>query len=161
MEVAHILDRVVASFIGTRHERDIKKLQPAVAFINALEPEIQALSDEQLKERFAALREQVQEQLKKVEPGDESFKEDLRRALEPAIVPAFAMVREAGRRFLKMRHFDVQLIGGNFGNENRGREDPGGDTAGGFKRTGRARRASRDRQRLLGATRRGMDEPAL
>jgi preprotein translocase subunit SecA len=112
MEVAHILDRVVASFIGTRHERDIKKLQPAVAFINALEPEIQALSDEQLKERFAALREQVQEQLKKVEPGDESFKEDLRRALEPAIVPAFAMVREAGRRFLKMRHFDVQLIGG-------------------------------------------------
>jgi preprotein translocase subunit SecA len=112
MEVAHILDRVVAGFIGTRHERDIKKLQPAVAAINALEPEMQALSDEQLKERFAALREQVQEQLKNVEPGDDSYKEDLRRALEPAIVPAFAMVREAGRRFLKMRHFDVQLIGG-------------------------------------------------
>jgi preprotein translocase subunit SecA len=112
MEVAHILDRVVAGFIGTKHERDIKKLQPSVAAINALEPEMQSLSDEQLKERFAALRTQVQEQLKDVEPADDSYKETLRRALDPAIVPAFALVREAGRRFLKMRHFDVQLIGG-------------------------------------------------
>jgi preprotein translocase subunit SecA len=112
MEVAHILDRVVAGFIGTKHERDIKKLQPAVAAINALEPEMQSLGDEQLKERFAALRTQVQEQLKDVEPADDTYKEALRRALDPAIVPAFALVREAGRRFLKMRHFDVQLIGG-------------------------------------------------
>jgi preprotein translocase subunit SecA len=112
MEVANVLDKVVARFIGTKHERDVKKLQPAVAAINALEPEMQSLSDEQLRERFAALRTQVQEQLKDVEPADDSYKEELRRALDPAIVPAFALVREAGRRFLKMRHFDVQLIGG-------------------------------------------------
>jgi preprotein translocase subunit SecA len=112
MEVAQVLDRVVAKFIGTKHERDIRKLQPLVAAMNAKEPEVQAWSDEQLKERFAALKTQVQEQLKDVDPADASYKEALTTALEPAVVPAFALVREAGRRFLKMRHFDVQLIGG-------------------------------------------------
>jgi len=112
MEVAQILDRVVAKFIGTKHERDVKRLQPLVASINALEPEVQALSDDQLKERFAALRTQVQEQLKDSDTTAPSYKDDLTHALEPVIVPAFALVREAGRRFLKMRHFDVQLIGG-------------------------------------------------
>jgi preprotein translocase subunit SecA len=112
MEVAQILDRVVARFIGTKHERDIKKLQPVVAAINAQEAEVRALSDAQLKERFAALKTQVQEQLKDADPAEASYKEELRKALEPAIVPAFALVREAGRRFLRMRHFDVQLIGG-------------------------------------------------
>jgi preprotein translocase subunit SecA len=112
MDAAQILDRVVARFIGTKHERDIKKMQPIVEQINAQEPEVQALSDERLKERFAELRTQVQEKLKDVEPADASYKDELQRALEPAIVPAFALVREAGRRFLKMRHFDVQLLGG-------------------------------------------------
>src|SRR5580704_2004555 len=112
MDAAQILDRVVARFIGTKHERDIKKMQPIVEQINAQEPEVQLLSDEQLKERFAELRTQVQEKLKDVEPGDATYKDELQRALEPAIVPAFALVREAGRRFLKMRHFDVQLLGG-------------------------------------------------
>ena len=112
MEAAQILDRVVARFIGTKHERDIKKLQPLIAAINAQEPEVQALSDEQLKERFQALRTQVQEQLKDADPAEPSYKEELQKALGPVIVPAFALVREAGRRFLRMRHFDVQLIGG-------------------------------------------------
>jgi preprotein translocase subunit SecA len=112
MEVAQILDRVVAKFIGTKHERDIKKMQPVVAEISAREAEMRALSDEQLKERFAALKTEVQERLKDRDPAEDSYKEELTRALEPAIVPAFALVREAGRRFLNMRHFDVQLIGG-------------------------------------------------
>ena len=112
MEAAQILDRVVAKFIGTKHERDIKRLQPLVAAINAQEAEVQALSDAQLKERFAALKTQVQERLKDSDPTEPTYKDDLARALEPAVVPAFALVREAGRRFLKMRHFDVQLIGG-------------------------------------------------
>src|SRR5271157_771542 len=112
MEVAQVLDRVLARFIGTKHERDIKKLQPMVLSINALESGMQELTDEQLKERFLALRTQVQETLKDADPSEASYKEELRRALDPAIVPAFAMVREAGRRYLKMRHFDVQLIGG-------------------------------------------------
>ena len=87
-------------------------MAPTIAAINALEPETQALSDEQLKERFAALKTQVQEQLKDSDPADLTYRDDVARALDPAIVPAFALVREAGRRFLKMRHFDVQLIGG-------------------------------------------------
>ena len=112
MEAAQILDRVVARFIGTKHERDVKKLQPVIASINALEAEMRALSDEDLKLRFAELRTQVQERLKDADPGEPTFRELMQQALEPAIVPAFALVREAGWRFLKMRHFDVQLIGG-------------------------------------------------
>src|SRR5271166_1359495 len=112
MDIAKVVDRVIARFIGTKHERDLKKLEPLVAAINAQEAGVQALSDEQLKERFAALKTQVQEKLKDSDPAEPSYKEELRRTLEPVTVPAFALVREAGRRFLKMRHFDVQLIGG-------------------------------------------------
>ena len=112
MDIAKFIDQIVARFIGTKHERDIKKLQPIIAEINAQETEVQALSDAQLKEHFAALRTQVQEQLKDSDPSDDTYKEELNRALEAVVVPAFALVREAGRRFLKMRHFDVQLIGG-------------------------------------------------
>src|SRR5207237_7636514 len=62
--------------------------------------------------RDAELRKQVQERLKNTDPEDKSYKEKLQAAIEPAIVPTFALAREAGRRFLNMRHFDVQLIGG-------------------------------------------------
>src|SRR5713226_1031498 len=112
MDVAKVLDKVVARFIGTKHERDIKKLMPVIAAINAREAEVQALNNESLKTRFAELRTHVQEQLKDADPAESAYKEQLQQALEPTIVPAFAWVREAGRRFLNMRHFDVQLIGG-------------------------------------------------
>jgi preprotein translocase subunit SecA len=112
MEAAQILDRVVARFIGTKHERDVKKLQPLIASINAREAEMKALSDEDLKLRFAELKTQVQDRLKDADPAEPTFRELMQQALEPAIVPAFALVREAGWRFLNMRHFDVQLIGG-------------------------------------------------
>jgi preprotein translocase subunit SecA len=112
MEAAQILDRVVARFIGTKHERDVKKLQPTIAAINEREAEVRALTDEELKMRFSELRTQVQEQLKDADPAEPTFRELMQQALESAIGPAFALVREAGRRFLNMRHFDVQLIGG-------------------------------------------------
>src|SRR5258707_260154 len=112
MDLAKFIDKLVARFIGTKHERDIKKLRPVIAAINAREAEVQSLRDEDLKTRFAELRAQVQEQLKDADPAEPAYKEELQKALEPAIVPAFALVREAGRRFLNMRHFDVQLIGG-------------------------------------------------
>jgi preprotein translocase subunit SecA len=112
MDIARFIDKIVARFIGTKHERDIKKLQPLIAAINAREAETRALSDDELKVRFAELKAQVHEQLKDAEPADATYKELLKKVLEPAIVPAFALVREAGRRFLNMRHFDVQLIGG-------------------------------------------------
>src|SRR5580693_3926763 len=112
MDAAKVVDSVISRFIGTKHERDVKKLQPLVAAINAREAEVKALSDEELKERFQALKEQVQAPLKDADPNDSGFRDLMTQAFEPAIVPAFALVREAGRRTLNMRHFDVQLIGG-------------------------------------------------
>jgi preprotein translocase subunit SecA len=112
MDAAKVVDSVIARFIGTKHERDVKKLQPNVAAINALEPEIKALSDEALKARFLALKDQVQEPLKDADPSEPTFRDLMQKAFEPALVTAFALAREAGRRFLAMRHFDVQLIGG-------------------------------------------------
>jgi preprotein translocase subunit SecA len=112
MDAAKLVDGVIARFIGTKHERDVKKLQPMVAAINALEPEIKTLSDEDLKLRFLALKEQVQEPLKEADPTEPTFRDLMQKAFEPVLVSAFALAREAGRRFLNMRHFDVQLIGG-------------------------------------------------
>ena len=112
MDLVKYIDKIIAHFFGTKHDRDIKKMQPVVAAINAIEPEMKGLSDEQLKERFAELKTQVQEALKDSDPAEPTYRDDLVRALDPVIVPAFALVREAGRRFLNMRHFDVQLIGG-------------------------------------------------
>jgi preprotein translocase subunit SecA len=112
MDAAKLVDGVIARFIGTKHERDVKKLQPLVAAINALEAEIKTLSDEDLKLRFLALKEQVQEPLKEADASEPTFRDLMQRAFEPVLVSAFALAREAGRRFLNMRHFDVQLIGG-------------------------------------------------
>src|ERR1700716_899064 len=112
MDLAKFIDKLVARFIGTKHERDIKKLRPVIEAISAREAEIRALDDEGLKTRFAELRARLREQLKDADPGESPFRGLMQKALEPTIGPAFALVREAGRRFLNMRHFDVQLIGG-------------------------------------------------
>src|SRR2546426_3447168 len=112
MRVEEIFDRVVARFIGTKHERDIKRIMPLVAAINALEPEMQRLSDAEMLAKTKELKAQVAERLGDAQSDDPQYKEQLEAALEPALVPAFALAREAGRRKLSMRHFDVQLIGG-------------------------------------------------
>jgi preprotein translocase subunit SecA len=107
-----MIDRVVARFIGTKHERDLKLIQPLVNAINALDPEYEKLTDEQLLEKTVQLRAGVRERLGDLPLDDSEYKARCKEALEPALVPAFALVREAGRRKLGMRHFDVQLIGG-------------------------------------------------
>ncbi len=81
---------------GSANERYVKGLQPLVDAINALEPELEALSDEALRQRTPWLRERLQK-------GEE---------LDDILVDAFATVREASKRTLGQRHFDVQLMGG-------------------------------------------------
>src|SRR5215469_10752259 len=112
MDVERIIDSVVARFIGTKHERDVKRIQPTVAAINALEPEIQKLGDADFPARTAALKAEVQGRIKDLERDDPDYKKKLKEALEPTLPQAFALAREAGRRTIGMRHFDVQLIGG-------------------------------------------------
>src|SRR3989454_12094610 len=112
MQVDQVIDKVIARFIGTKHERDIKRMTPVVAAINALEPEVKNLSDAQLRERMAQLKAEVQQRLEGIERDDPAYRRRLADALEPALAQTFALTREAGRRHLNMRHFDVQLIGG-------------------------------------------------
>jgi len=91
-----LLDTLLAKVVGTQNERELKRLRPIVAQVNALEPAITALSDEQLRAKTAAFKQRVAD-------GE---------TLDEVLPEAFAVVREAGRRVLNMRHFDVQLIGG-------------------------------------------------
>src|SRR5580698_73996 len=112
MRVEEVVDRVVSRFIGTKHERDVKRLTPQVAEINALAPSYELLSDADIKAKTIQLRAEVAARLGDADPSQDDYKQRLADALAPAINPAFALVREAGRRTLGMRHFDVQLIGG-------------------------------------------------
>jgi preprotein translocase subunit SecA len=112
MDVEKFVDSIVSFFIGTKHERDIKKIQPLIAEVNALEPEMKELAEAEFPARLAALRAEVQPRLEGLERDDPDYRKKLQDALEPAVIPTFALVREAGRRTIGMRHFDVQLIGG-------------------------------------------------
>ncbi|MGD0913088.1 MAG: preprotein translocase subunit SecA [Terracidiphilus sp.] len=108
-------DKLLAKIFGTANERAVKRLVPIVAEINAFEPAIKLLSDEQLRDKTTEFRARIAERLKGLTDKDED--KEARKAAESAaldeILPeAFAVVREAGWRAVKMRHFDVQLIGG-------------------------------------------------
>ncbi len=91
-----MLDGTLAKVFGTKHEREIKGIRPLVAAINDLEPQLQNLSD-------AELAAKTQEFKQRLANG---------AGLDDILVESFAVCREAGRRVLNMRHFDVQLIGG-------------------------------------------------
>jgi preprotein translocase subunit SecA len=91
-----MIDTLLAKIFGTKHEREVKKLRPIVQAINSLEPSLQNLSDAEL----AAKTSEFKQRLANGQP------------LDDLLIEAFAVVREASRRVLNMRHFDVQLIGG-------------------------------------------------
>ena len=91
-----MIGQLLAKVIGTQNERELKRLYPRVAEIGALEPQMQALTADELRATTIEFRKRV---------ADGASLDDL-------LVEAFAVVREAGRRVLNMRHFDVQLIGG-------------------------------------------------
>src|SRR6478672_8404659 len=87
---------IAAKVFGTSNDRKLKTYRPNVEAINALESELEGLSDAELRARTAAFRQQLAEGV----------------SLDDLLVPAFATVREAAKRTLGQRHFDVQLIGG-------------------------------------------------
>ena len=91
-----VLAAIAKAIFGSSNDRQVKKYLPRVQAINALEPEYSKLSDEQLKQKTQEFKDQLAQG----------------RTLDDILVPAFATVREASKRVLGMRHFDVQLIGG-------------------------------------------------
>ncbi|MGA9528861.1 MAG: preprotein translocase subunit SecA [Terriglobales bacterium] len=123
-----MINTLLGKVFGTKNEREIRRLLPRVAAINALEPEIQKLTDEQLRAKTDEFRARIQQRLGAIaeEPETDRDLQDIDRqkeietervrvleeALDELLEEAFAVVREAGRRVLNMRHFDVQLIGG-------------------------------------------------
>src|SRR5512141_2540210 len=91
-----LLDTVIAKIFGTQNERELKAMRPLVEAINSLEPQIRSLSDQELAHKTVEFREKLAQGA----------------TLDDLLIEAFAVGREAGRRVLNMRHFDVQLIGG-------------------------------------------------
>ena len=91
-----MIETALAKVFGTKHDREIKRIQPMVAAINQLEPELQKLSDQELAAKTVDFKQRVANGA----------------GLEDVLIEAFAVCREASRRVLSMRHFDVQLIGG-------------------------------------------------
>jgi preprotein translocase subunit SecA len=101
---------LLSRLLGEASDREVARLRPVVEEINALEAETQALADDALRERVAAWRGEVAGSIEGLE-GDER-KAALRDALDGCLPQVFAAVREASRRTIGLRHFDVQLIGG-------------------------------------------------
>ena len=117
-----MIDKFLTMIFGSKHERDVKAMRPIVAQINALEPEISALSDDALRAKTPEFRErlrpvvqaldEIRKEIPRDEPGIRAAQADLQAALDDLLPEAFAVCREAGKRVLNMRHFDVQLMGG-------------------------------------------------
>jgi preprotein translocase subunit SecA len=106
-----LLNRLAAKIFGTRNEREVKRLMPSVEQINALEPQMHGHTDAELRAKTDEFRKRLAERLEGIEDDDERRAAE-NQFLQEILPEAFAVVREAGRRTLNMRHFDVQLIGG-------------------------------------------------
>jgi preprotein translocase subunit SecA len=91
-----LIDTVLKAIVGTKNERELKKLHPRAGAISALERDVAPLTDDQIRERMGVLRQRV----------------DQGASLDDILHEAFALIREAAKRAVAMRHFDVQLIGG-------------------------------------------------
>src|SRR6516164_4145117 len=101
----------MAKVFGTSNERELKRLMPLVERINALEPEMRQLSDDQLRAKTEHFRARIHQRVDAIEDADEKAAA-MKEVLDEVLPEAFAVAREGGWRVLKMRHFDVQLIGG-------------------------------------------------
>jgi preprotein translocase subunit SecA len=91
-----MIDKILSLFFGTKHDRDVKKLWPAVHKVNAIEPDMKKLTNDEMRAMTTAFRQRI-------EKGE---------SLDSLLPEAYALVREASMRTLGMRHFDVQIMGG-------------------------------------------------
>ncbi len=108
----NFVEKVISLVIGTKSERDMKRMRPMVEAINALEPEIEKFSDDEIKSRYAEIRDRVRAATSDL-PKDRKARSALvQKVLDAELTEVFALVREVGRRALGMRHFDVQMVGG-------------------------------------------------
>jgi len=105
-----MISKVLKKIFGSRNDRLLKQFQRVVERINTLEPGLAALSDDALRAKTTELKERLA--AKVAEAAEDARSEAEKAALDELLPEAFAVVREAGKRALKMRHFDVQLIGG-------------------------------------------------
>jgi hypothetical protein len=171
-------NRLLAKVVGSSNDREVKRLRPRIELVNSYEPRVRLLSDEELAGTAADFRARLARTLGE-SPADAS--RDLAKrgslldeALDELLPEMFARVREASRRVVGMRHFDVQLIGGMVLHSGRitemrtgegktlGRgQDARRDARREPERARRPRRARRDDERLPRAPRRGVDGPDL
>ncbi len=106
-----MINSIFTKVFGTSNERAVKRMQPVLEQINSFEPALEALTDEQLRAKTAEFRERIATRTADIADRDERIAAE--KAMLDEILPeAFAVVREAGRRAVGMRHFDVQMIGG-------------------------------------------------
>ncbi len=112
--------KALRSVIGTRNDRLVKAIRPLVDAIAALEPGMKALSDDQLRAKTAEFKARLAPALSKLSPPavdapveeKAAYRRGVQAALDAILPEAYATVREASRRVTRMRHFDVQMIGG-------------------------------------------------
>ncbi|MGH9668921.1 MAG: preprotein translocase subunit SecA [Terriglobales bacterium] len=118
-----MINTLIAKVVGTKNEREVKRIRPLVERIGALELETERLSDADLRAKTDQFRKRIAERLAAIPEEPEADTDRLRQIqkerelalaeiLEELLPEAFAVVREAGRRTVQMRHFDVQLVGG-------------------------------------------------
>ena len=108
----NLVEKAISLVIGTKHERDYKRMKPMVESINGLEGEVEALSDDELRGRFTAVGERVRSAIGDLPDDPKKRTPIVQKALDAELVEVFALVREASKRSVGMRHFDVQLMGG-------------------------------------------------
>ena len=106
-----MVQKLLTKIFGTQHERDVKRMQPRVQAISALEPQIKNLSDAELAAKTAEFRQEFENRLRDAGEGEARERTEA-EALEALLTPTFAVVREVARRTVGMRPFDVQLMGG-------------------------------------------------
>ena len=130
-----MIGKALAKVFGTSNEREIKRMRPQIDQMNALEPQMKQLTDEQLRAKTAEFRARIKERTQEADneiarlsaemktAPDQDIRDKINEwtkrriearnlALDEILPEAFAVAREGGRRVLNMRHFDVQLIGG-------------------------------------------------